>query len=81
MTTDDRRPGAEGLCGIPGTDHAPGSRLYPCGWRCALHTPNALAGRPETPPGPGWPIYRQPPTDTADEASGMTGTKHEDPTR
>ncbi|MFG2993984.1 hypothetical protein ACGFZK_32615 [Streptomyces sp. NPDC048257] len=31
------------------------ARLYPCGWRCDRHTPNALAGRPETPPGPGWP--------------------------
>ncbi|MCY0921870.1 hypothetical protein OS965_27505 [Streptomyces sp. H27-G5] len=36
--------------------HGPGpARLYPCGWRCSLHTPNAMAGRPESPPGPGWP--------------------------
>lgn len=31
------------------------ARLYPCGWRCDRHTPAAMAGRPETPPGPGWP--------------------------
>lgn len=36
--------------------HARGAaRLYPCGWRCAIHTPAALADRPEPPPGPGWP--------------------------
>jgi len=35
-------------CGRPG-------RLYPCGIRCERHTPAALAGRPELPPGPGWP--------------------------
>lgn len=22
-------------------------RLFPCGWRCPLHTPAALAGEPE----------------------------------
>lgn len=31
------------------------ARLYPCGWRCDRHTPAALQGRPEPPPGPGWP--------------------------
>ncbi|MFJ3705059.1 MULTISPECIES: hypothetical protein [unclassified Streptomyces] len=31
------------------------ARLYPCGWRCDLHTPAALQGRPEPEPGPGWP--------------------------
>ncbi|MFJ4009414.1 hypothetical protein [Streptomyces sp. NPDC090026] len=30
-------------------------RPYLSGLRCPLHTPAALAGRPETPPGPGWP--------------------------
>ncbi|WP_223183168.1 MULTISPECIES: hypothetical protein [unclassified Streptomyces] len=25
------------------------------GWCCDRHTPAALAGRPEAPPGPGWP--------------------------
>ncbi|OYP17020.1 hypothetical protein CFC35_23005 [Streptomyces sp. FBKL.4005] len=81
MSADDRRiPGAAGLCGIRAAEHAPGSRLYPCGWRCALHTPNALAGRPETPPGPGWPIHRQPPPDTAPRAADPTGpAEHEEP--
>ncbi|MCZ7414285.1 hypothetical protein [Streptomyces sp. WMMC897] len=32
-------------------------QLYPCGWRCDRHAPWALAGRPETPPGPGWPAH------------------------
>ncbi|MGW1813312.1 hypothetical protein ACWCQM_07035 [Streptomyces sp. NPDC002125] len=31
------------------------ARLYPCGWRCNIHTPSALQGRPEPEPGPGWP--------------------------
>ena len=31
------------------------TRLYPCGWRCPDHTPARMAGRPEPPPGPGWP--------------------------
>ena len=42
----------------PCTGHGPGgpcgatpTRLYPAGWRCAAHTPAALAGRPE--PGKG----------------------------
>ncbi|MFB7031737.1 MULTISPECIES: hypothetical protein [unclassified Streptomyces] len=30
-------------------------RLYASGWCCDRHTPAALAGRPEAPPGPGWP--------------------------
>jgi hypothetical protein len=35
-------------------EHAPGpTRPYPCGWRCAAHTPAAEAGRQEAPPGPG----------------------------
>lgn len=36
------------------------ARLYLVGWRCPRHTPAAEAGRPETPPGPGWPIHRDP---------------------
>ena len=35
------------------------ARLYPCGWRCDKHTPNALRGLPEVPAGPGWPIHRK----------------------
>ena len=31
------------------------ARLYPRGWCCDRHTPSALQGRPEPPPGPGWP--------------------------
>jgi hypothetical protein len=31
------------------------ARLYPRGWCCDRHTPAALQGRPEPPPGPGWP--------------------------
>lgn len=32
-----------------------GVRLYLTGLCCPLHTPNALQGKPEVPPGPGWP--------------------------
>lgn len=35
-----------------GLTHA---RRYVTGWRCDRHTPSAWAGRPESPPGPGWP--------------------------
>ncbi|MFE6379204.1 hypothetical protein [Streptomyces roseolus] len=31
------------------------ARLYRTGWCCDRHTPAAQAGRPEPPPGPGWP--------------------------
>ncbi|MEU8704171.1 hypothetical protein [Streptomyces sp. NPDC048565] len=31
------------------------ARLYPCGWRCDLHTPASLQNLPEPQPGPGWP--------------------------
>lgn len=34
---------------------ADGVRLYIPGNRCPAHTPNALKGLPEIPPGPGWP--------------------------
>ncbi|WP_282792962.1 hypothetical protein [Streptomyces sp. CC224B] len=30
-------------------------RHYLTGWRCPAHTPAALAGHPEPPPGPGMP--------------------------
>jgi hypothetical protein len=36
------------------------ARPYVIGWRCPRHTPAAEAGRPETPPGPGWPSRRDP---------------------
>lgn len=32
-----------------------GVRPYLTGLCCPLHTPNALKGLPEVPPGPGWP--------------------------
>lgn len=34
-------------------------RLYVTGHYCPAHTPNALRGLPEIPPGPGWPIHRK----------------------
>ncbi|MFE9737314.1 hypothetical protein [Streptomyces sp. NPDC006477] len=42
-------------CDHPGQHGLKRPRLYPAGWRCDRHTPAALAGRPEAPPGPGWP--------------------------
>lgn len=58
------------------------ARLYASGWWCDHHTPSWQAGRPEPPPGPGWPIHRQPPPDTpSTEAAAPTSTEHEqDPT-
>jgi hypothetical protein len=77
VTADvERRPGVDGVCGIPGSEHAPDTRLYPCGWRCTLHSPNALVDRPEPPPGPGWPIHRQPSPGTDPEAADPTGGQH-----
>ncbi|MDX3507337.1 hypothetical protein PV755_00110 [Streptomyces caniscabiei] len=38
---------------------AEGVRLYVPGLRCPAHTPRALQGLPEFPPGPGIPAYRQ----------------------
>jgi hypothetical protein len=38
---------------------ADGIRRYVIGLRCPAHTPNALRGLPEIPPGPGWPIFRE----------------------
>ena len=35
-----------------------GVRRYLPGDRCPAHTPRALQGLPEFPPGPGWPVYR-----------------------
>jgi hypothetical protein len=34
---------------------ADGVRFYVTGHCCPLHTPSALAGKPEPQPGPGWP--------------------------
>jgi hypothetical protein len=40
---------------------ADGVRLYVPGRRCPAHTPNALRGLPEPPPGPGIPAFRKEP--------------------
>ncbi|MEV0475504.1 hypothetical protein [Streptomyces prunicolor] len=53
------------------------ARLYPSGWWCAHHTPNRQAGRPDPPPGPGWPVYRQPPHGTDPEVAAPTGAEQE----
>ncbi|WP_181785373.1 hypothetical protein [Streptomyces phytophilus] len=36
-----------------------GVRRFVIGDRCAVHSPSALAGRPEPTPGPGWPRDRE----------------------
>ncbi|MEF9903704.1 hypothetical protein [Streptomyces sp. P9-A2] len=36
-----------------------GVRHYLPGHRCPAHTPRALQGLPEIPPGPGWPAHRK----------------------
>ncbi|MEU6279476.1 hypothetical protein [Streptomyces sp. NPDC047028] len=36
-----------------------GVRRFLPGNRCSAHTPRALQGLPEIPPGPGWPAHRQ----------------------
>lgn len=36
-----------------------GVRRFLPGNRCPAHTPRALRGLPEFPPGPGWPAYRE----------------------
>ncbi|MFD8596993.1 hypothetical protein ACFV1L_18525 [Kitasatospora sp. NPDC059646] len=43
-----------GLCGSGTVPCGAPARLYPCGWRCPAHTPAAVAGVPEAPPGPGY---------------------------
>lgn len=50
MSARRRKP-----CDYPQLPHGVHNRLYLCGWRCTLHTPRALRGLPEIPPGPGWP--------------------------
>ncbi|MFJ5888121.1 hypothetical protein [Streptomyces californicus] len=43
-------------CGDLGLPHGLAyARRYLTGWKCDKHTPNALRGLPEPPPGPGWP--------------------------
>jgi hypothetical protein len=52
----------DGSCGAP-------ARLYPCGWRCADHTPARMAGVPEPPEVP------PPPLSTASTTSGPPLTR------
>ena len=43
-------------CDVPWLPHGLlRARLYAAGWRCNRHTPNAIRGLPEAPPGPGMP--------------------------
>ena len=56
------------------------SRQYLNGWRCANHTPAAEKDQPETPPGPGWPIHRQPQPGTTPEDADPTGAQDEENT-
>ncbi|MER6598936.1 hypothetical protein [Streptomyces parvus] len=42
------------------------ARRYVTGWKCDLHTPRAIRGLPECPPGPGWPP-RDDPQPTTDQ--------------
>ncbi|WP_369778868.1 hypothetical protein [Streptomyces sp. R33] len=39
-------------CDVPGADHDGTARLYPCGWRCTAHAPQARTTPAETPPTP-----------------------------
>jgi hypothetical protein len=49
--TGSRRRSA---CDVPWLPHGlDRPRLFPAGWRCSRHTPNAIRGLPELPPGPG----------------------------
>jgi hypothetical protein len=47
------------------------TRAYVTGLKCDRHSPNAWAGRPEVPPGPGWPpgayLYLTPDTDVPED--------------
>ncbi|MGW1223053.1 hypothetical protein ACWD6O_25110 [Streptomyces californicus] len=43
-------------CGDLGMPHGLAyARRYLTGWKCDKHTPSAVRGLPEPPPGPGWP--------------------------
>lgn len=56
-----RRPPQAPVCEVLGSPHADAPlRPYVTGWCCPNHTPAAMAGRPEPPPGPGWPSMRDP---------------------
>ena len=73
MRRRNRPPACESVALPHGLTYA---RFYISGWRCNRHTPAAEKGRPEPPPGPGWPIHRQSASDTP-EAPAPTGADHE----
>ncbi|MFD3498812.1 hypothetical protein [Streptomyces sp. NPDC058678] len=58
---DETRPACGHWIGAEGRHckEVDGVRHYLPGLRCPAHSPNALQGKPENPPGPGWPIFRQ----------------------
>ncbi|WP_329141042.1 hypothetical protein [Streptomyces sp. NBC_00670] len=64
---------------------AEGVRPYQQGLRCPLHTPAALAGRPESPPGPGLPAGAwstpspQAASSLADERAVASGKRRSSP--
>lgn len=57
MTTDRPRPECSHWIGAERRHckEADGVRHYIPGYRCPAHTPRALQGLDEIPPGPGWP--------------------------
>ncbi|MEW2567685.1 hypothetical protein [Streptomyces sp. NPDC047070] len=74
MSDDRYAPGRQGVCGVRTLPHASGSRLYPCGWRCALHSPLALQGVTEDAPGSGVPAAPQPGPTTEPPAAQASAT-------
>ncbi|MEU3268720.1 hypothetical protein [Streptomyces bacillaris] len=55
-------------CGDVGLPHGLAyARRYVTGWKCDRHTPSALRGLPEPPPGPGWPPHPDQPDRTEPE--------------
>ena len=69
----------------------PACGLYPDGWRCAAHTPAAIAGRPETVPDPALTLagiraargvrYSPPPTETVVDRAAVASGKRRSSTR
>ena len=78
----------ERLCAIC---HAAAVGLYTDGWRCAAHTPAAIAGRPETVPDPALTLagiraargvrYSPPPTETVVDRAAIASGKRRSSTR
>ncbi|MFE5217501.1 MULTISPECIES: hypothetical protein [unclassified Streptomyces] len=59
--SDTQRPECSHWIGDEGRHckEVDGVRQFIPGHRCPAHTPRALQGLPEIPPGPGWPAHRQ----------------------